>query len=142
MKPEALVAAILAVMSLGLTHAHATLADSNPSDGESIAASTNQVTLTFVEPIEAGFSLFRMFSIDPLELDDPNQTEMHWHTYLQSRNTQTEITDITISSTDPATITISWPQQLAPGSYLVVWRVLSIDTHISNGYLRFTVLDN
>jgi methionine-rich copper-binding protein CopC len=28
---------------------------------------------------------------------------------------------------------------LGPGSYTIEWRVLSVDTHVTDGVLRFTV---
>jgi methionine-rich copper-binding protein CopC len=38
----------------------------------------------------------------------------------------------------PNTLTVDL-QPLEPGAYLVEWRVLSVDTHITDGVLRFTI---
>ncbi len=47
--------------------------------------------------------------------------------------------DSRVDSSDDTLLTVSLPQ-LAPGTYRVVWRVLSVDTHVTEGDFSFDVV--
>ena len=46
--------------------------------------------------------------------------------------------DNQVDLADPALLTISLPP-LQPGAYKVIWRVLSVDTHITEGDFSFRI---
>ena len=39
-----------------------------------------------------------------------------------------------------ALVTLAFPEPLEPGHYVVMWRLLSGDTHVVDGHIVFTVL--
>jgi methionine-rich copper-binding protein CopC len=44
----------------------------------------------------------------------------------------------TVDSSDPSCLRLSVPA-LGPGEYKVSWKVMSVDTHVTNGTFSFTV---
>jgi len=46
--------------------------------------------------------------------------------------------DVHLDRSDRALLHVSLPR-LGPGTYKVVWRVVSVDTHVTNGNFTFRV---
>jgi methionine-rich copper-binding protein CopC len=97
--------------------AHAFLDRAVPAVGSTVHQSPAEVRLRFTEAIEAALSTARV-------------EDAAGHTV----------------STGPAKADASDRQvlvvpvgALAPGTYKVIWRVLSVDTHVTSGNFRFTV---
>ena len=94
--------------------AHAFLDHAEPRVGSTVSA-PSAVTLVFTEPIEAGFSRLEVHAPDgkPVETSAPEHPA-------------------------PNTLAVRLPA-LAPGDYTVVWGVVSVDTHATEGHFTFTV---
>jgi methionine-rich copper-binding protein CopC len=99
--------------------AHARLVQEEPADGATLAESPHRVELRFSEPVDAEFS--------PLEV----------------RNSEGERVDKDNARVDPddAKILVADLEELSEGTYIVEWRVTSIDGHVVEGRYEFAVTD-
>ena len=98
--------------------AHAFLKDAEPGVGSTVQTSPNEVRIRFTENIEPSFSSIQVFDTSVKEVDKR---------------------DVHLDSSDHALLHVSLPQ-LGPGTYTVSWRVVSVDTHATNGSFTFRVL--
>lgn len=94
--------------------AHARLEAASPPAGSAVPTAPAQVSLTFSEKLEPAFS------------------------ELVVRNAQGARVDQSPARVDGNTITVKLVP-LAPGRYTVRWRVLSVDTHKTQGSFTFRV---
>jgi len=101
----------------GAARAHAMLASATPRGGESVAAVPAELVLRFTEAVEPGFSTITVQDASGARVDRDNV-----HPGPQGGKSLA----IGLNA-------------LAPGDYTVVWRVLSVDTHRTEGRFRFTV---
>ena len=97
--------------------AHAFLKDAIPSVGSTVQTSPNEVRIRFTENIEPAFSIMQVFNASGKEVDKR---------------------DVHLDRTDHALLHVSLPS-LEAGIYKVVWRVVSVDTHVTNGNFTFRV---
>lgn len=137
-------AATLVLVLAGVASAHAYLKTSNPLEDSTIAAAPREVRLVFTEQVEARFSTFKAY---------PIQTEPGWDQrrlnaaagnlvgeVLLRRGDEAERADDGLATTarTSAEILMRLKGDLKPGAYVVMWRVLSIDTHTTQGFYVFT----
>jgi len=108
---------ILVAASVRL-EAHAFLKDANPGVGSTIQTSLSEVRIRFTENIEPAVSSIQVFDASGKEVDKH---------------------DLHLDRSDHALLHISLPQ-LRAGTYKVVWRVISVDTHVTNGNFTFRVV--
>ena len=97
--------------------AHAFLQQAEPGVGSTVQGSPNEVKIRFTEKIEPAFSKIQVFAASGKEVDKR---------------------DVHLDRSDPALLIVSLPK-LGPGTYKVVWRVVSIDTHVAEGNFTFHV---
>ena len=97
--------------------AHAFLDHATPAVGSTIHGSPARVELWFTEELEPAFSTVRV-------LDQANQRRDNG--------------DAKVDPRDGTALQLSLPQ-LAPGRYRVEWRVLSVDTHVTEGDFTFVI---
>jgi methionine-rich copper-binding protein CopC len=100
-----------------LAHAHAFLDHAAPAVGSTVRAPPAQVKLWFNQALEPAFSTVRV-------VDKSNQ--------------RVDRADAKVDPGNATVLQISLPP-LAPGRYRVVWRVLSVDTHVTEGDFTFDV---
>jgi len=98
--------------------AHAFLKDAEPSVGSTVQTSPNEVRIRFTENIEPAFSKIQVFNATGNEVDKR---------------------DLHLDLSDHALLHVSLPR-LGVGTYKVVWRVVSVDTHVTNGSFTFRVV--
>jgi hypothetical protein len=98
--------------------AHAFLKDAIPSVGSTVQTSPNEVRIRFTENIEPAFSTMQVFNASGKEVDKR---------------------DVHLDRTDHALLHVSLPS-LEAGIYKVVWRVVSVDTHVTSGTFTFRVV--
>ena len=98
--------------------AHAFLKDAVPSVGSTVQTSPNEVRIRFTENIEPAFSKIQVFDVSGKQVDKR---------------------DVHLDPNDHALLHVSLPQ-LGAGVYKVIWRVVSVDTHVTNGDFSFRVL--
>ncbi len=97
--------------------AHAVLERSVPAAGSVMREPPERVTLWFSQRFEPGFSNIRVF--------DTKDEPVH-------------LGEAEVDQTRPRQLSIALPR-LPPGTYQVRWRVLSVDTHVSEGHFAFDV---
>ncbi len=113
-----LLVGLLLVLSAGPASAHATLIDADPADRSELAAPPSEVRLTFSEPVEVPTGGVRVL------------------------DSGAERVDLGTSATgDPAVVAVDLPDDLPDGGYVVIFRVVSQDSHPASGVRTFTVGD-
>jgi copper resistance protein C len=111
-----LVAAVLAGLSTQ-ADAHAFLQSAVPRVGGS-ASAVSELRLTFTEALEPAFSTVTLSRSGGAPVSAPKaQPDPH----------------------DPKVLILKLAQPLPPGHYKVAWRVVSVDTHHTQGKYEFTV---
>ena len=112
---------LLAALAAGLIQstaaAHAFLDHASPRVGSDVSKPPAEVHLWLTQEIEPAFSAIQVFDADGREIDNK---------------------DSHIDSGNRAELTVSL-QTINPGTYKVVWHVVSIDTHRTKGDFKFTV---
>jgi len=98
--------------------AHAFLDRATPAVGSVIHGSPAQVRLWFTQELEPAFSTIQVQDRDGRRVDKQDKNVDH---------------------ANPMLMQVSLPQ-LAPGKYRVVWRALSVDTHVTEGDFTFDVV--
>ena len=113
----AAVALVALVVVAAVAGAHAFLDRAEPRVGSKVRTAPTQVRLWFTERIEPAFSSVRVLNEAGQRVDGAD------------------------ARVDPATPTLLQVSlgTLAPGTYRVVWRVLSVDTHVTQGDFTFTL---
>ncbi|NJM40414.1 MAG: copper resistance protein CopC [Anaerolineae bacterium] len=98
----------------GRAHAHASLDHASPAVGSTVPVSPNQVSLTFTQSIERKFNRMEVRNAGGTRVDNGN---------------------VSVSGN---TMRVG-VKGLEPGRYTVRWRVLSVDTHTTEGSFNFQV---
>jgi copper resistance protein C len=96
--------------------AHAMLAHASPAVGGAVAAAPKEVVLSFTEKLEPKFSSIEVRDAKSAAMQDGKATLGN------------APTDLRVAL-----------KPLPPGTYKVIWRVLSVDTHRTNGSFTFRV---
>jgi methionine-rich copper-binding protein CopC len=117
MKGFARLLALLLTMPPGHAGAHAFLDHAAPAVGGVIHGSPSEVSLWFTQELEPAFSTVKV---------------------LDGNGKQVDRQDKRVDRAKPSLLKVSLPQ-LPPGRYRVVWRALSVDTHVSEGDFVFDV---
>jgi copper resistance protein C len=97
--------------------AHAFLKRAEPGVGSTVQTSPADVQIWFTENIEPAFSSIQVFDAFGKEVDKR---------------------DVHLDRSDHALLRVSLPR-LQAGTYKVMWRVVSVDTHMTNGNFTFRV---
>ena len=112
-----LIASVLSLLGVSAAGAHAFLSQAVPPVGGIVSASPREVRLTFSEGIEPAFSRIELATTDgrpigtgPAMVDPRDNTQL----------------------------VLALPP-LAPGRYRIKWRVVSIDTHPTEGDYAFEI---
>lgn len=112
----ALALSFLAAMAAG-AQAHAFLDHAEPKVGGSVRVSPLLVKAWFTQKLVLPFSNLQVFDENGREAD---------------------LKDKKLDQSNEALLTVSLPA-LPPGKYKVVWRAVSVDTHVTNGTFTFQV---
>jgi methionine-rich copper-binding protein CopC len=113
--PFALLMACLLTADLGWAHAY--LVKSSPARRAALTRPPAEVQLWFNERLEAAFSTLSVIDRDGLQVD---------------------MGDARVGPDDPKRLSVGVPR-LAPGTYTVRYRVLSVDGHVVESEFSFTV---
>ena len=98
--------------------AHAFLQHAEPAVGSAVQKSPGEVRIWFTEKIEPAFSAIQVFDASGKEVDKR---------------------DVHLDRSNQALLQVSLPA-LQTGMYKVVWRVVSVDTHVTKGSFTFRVV--
>ena len=108
---------VILLAESGRLEAHAFLKDAHPAVGSTVQTPPNEVQIRFTEKIEPTLSRIQVFDASGKEVDNR---------------------DVHLDHFDGALLHVSLPR-LGAGTYKVLWRVVSIDTHVTNGDFTFRV---
>ena len=109
--------ALVAAASAPAAFAHAFLEHASPRVGSTVEAPPSRVMLHFSQDLEPAFSRVQVFDAAGREVDGK---------------------DAKVDVHDASSLAVSLPA-LSPGKYRVKWRVLSTDTHVTEGDFAFEV---
>jgi methionine-rich copper-binding protein CopC len=112
-----LLAAGLLALFTQAAAAHAFLDHASPRVGSVVHTVPSEVKLWFSEKLEPAFSTLRV---------------------VDGNGKQVDRKDKQMDPKDPSAMRVSLPP-LPPGTYRVYWRVLSADTHVTEGDFSFVV---
>ena len=97
--------------------AHANLDHAEPKVGVTVNQSPKEVKIWFSQSVEPAFSTIEVFDSGGKQIDKK---------------------DLHVDKADKTILIVSVPD-LGPGTYKVVWHVVSTDTHKTHGDFKFTV---
>ena len=115
----AAVALTALLLGAGAAWGHAFLERAQPRVGSTVKSPPSQVRVWFTEAIEPAFST----------LEVVNQS-----------GDRVDLGPARVDAVRPAVLQVPL-KPLAPGTYRVRWRVLSVDTHVTEGDFTFRVTD-
>jgi copper resistance protein C len=118
MKRIILTLVIIVLAGSARLEAHAFLKRAEPAVGSTAQTSPNEVRIWFTENIEPAFSTIQVFDASGKEVDKR---------------------DVHLDRSNHALLHVSLPP-LGAGPYKVVWRVVSVDTHVTNGNFTFRIV--
>jgi copper resistance protein C len=104
------------LLGMAWAQAHAFLDHSLPAVGSTVTLAPKEVTLWFTEKLEPAFSSIQVLDGNGNRLDAGSQAD----------------------TKDPSMMTVRL-KPLSPGRYVVVWKAVSVDTHITTGSFEFNV---
>jgi methionine-rich copper-binding protein CopC len=113
--PNILLAALFMAAPAGIGWCHAYPEVSVPRDGSTLADSPREMRIQFTEGVEVEFS---RITVKGSKGEVVSQGKLR------------RVADDTIAID---------MKPLGPGDFIVEWQVLSVDTHITDGVLRFTI---
>ena len=114
------VLAVLSVIAAAVrVEAHAFLVRSEPRVGSKVNTTPTEVRVLFSETVQAGLSSIQVFDVSGKQVD--------------KKNTHSD-------RTNRAVLCVSLFPALRPGSYKVIWRVTSMDTHVTDGNFHFQIV--
>lgn len=145
-------AALLAALG-GITLAHANIKSSLPKDGSTLSALPRTVQLTFGETVETKVSSFKIYWMDEKAIqkngkklpdeDADNIVEKFADAMIALKKDTADRVDAGYASTTPAEskiVTLNLkPGTNKPGVYVVMWKLTSVDTHTTSGFMRFSL---
>jgi copper resistance protein C len=111
-------AAVFVLLAVGSASAHAVLDRTDPRAGVSVKTAPSQVKLWFTGALEPAYSRVQV---------------------LDAAGKRMDLGDGGVDAGNPALLRVSVPA-LAPGAYRVLFRVLSVDSHVTEGQFSFQVI--
>ncbi len=127
--------------------AHAYLQESIPASGSTVYEQPQEIILLMSEPVEINFSTFKVYSLKTTS--EMSQRDL----VLAAKALMGEVlmlrddkemrldTGILNEEKQSTTITLGLKEELLPGTYVVMWRLLSVDTHTTGDFTFFTYED-
>jgi methionine-rich copper-binding protein CopC len=101
---------------VGTARAHAFLDRASPAVGSTVHAPPSEVRIQFTEELEPAYSA----------------------AHVEDASGATVSTAARVDERERSVLIVSLGA-LKPGRYKVIWKVLSVDTHVTNGTFTFTV---
>lgn len=143
---------VLLLLAAGPAFAHADYLSSDPPRDAVLETAPAEVKITWTEPVETRFSIFKVYPLEHPSLDDEALAEPDFlrlnglagllvAEVLQLRDDEDARADLGPIDPEPNTaqIALRLEPDLGPGAYVVMWRVLATDTHPTQGYFVFVV---
>jgi copper resistance protein C len=148
---------LMAALLVGAASAHAYLSAAAPAPGSTLEGAPEEVVLTFTEPIEVRFSTLKVYRLEvadeamPEDPANPTERELQRLNALAAQLASEVLeeddaeeparadTGLLTEARTAAEVTLGLREDLEPGVYVVMWDVLSIDTHWTREHFVFLV---
>jgi copper resistance protein C len=135
----------LGALTLGVSlqaSAHAFLNASVPGADSTVATPLTEVKLTYSEPVEIRFSIFKVYRLNAAPGADlpalHAAAEPLVAADLLKRGDEADRSDAGVANTTRSSADIVVRlKELVPGTYVLMWRALSVDTHTTQGSFIF-----
>jgi copper resistance protein C len=114
---RAAVALMALLLGAGTASSHAFLERAEPRVGSTVKTAPAQVRVWFTERLEPAFSTLEV---------------------VNERGERVDKGPAQVDETSPAMLLVTL-KPIKPGTYRVTWRVLSVDTHVTEGDFTFRV---
>ncbi len=130
---------IVAALLLSVALSHSEPFETNPANGAGVKTMPKSVRITFDEAIEGAFSSFKVYvytaEVTKAKLQSFAKSKIGLKDDAAARaDAGTSLTGTT------KTVNIALKPALKPGVYVVMWRVLGVDTHTVEAYTYFRYL--
>jgi copper resistance protein C len=137
-----LAALVVAEIVPGLVLAHSNLVASSIKEDTTVRVMPKTITLEFSEAVETGFSRFKLIALEPkiINLKSANATaDAMLEPTLEKRNDEAARADdgLLNASAVAAKLEVKLKTKLPAGWYVMMWKVLSVDTHNSSDFFVF-----
>jgi len=119
MRKQVLPFVIAILVGIAAAEGHAFLVRAEPRVGSKVNKTPTAVRVRFSEAVRAGASSIKVFDVSGKQVDKKD-------THSDRDN--------------PAVLCVSLIPALTAGSYKVVWRVTSSDTHVTDGNFHFEIV--
>lgn len=134
--------AALALSTVPGASAHAFLNASAPGADTTVTTAPREIKLTYSEPVEIRFSTFKLYRINAPAGGDAQAlhaaAESLVAANLLKRGDEPARRDAGVANTTRSSADIAVRvKDLEPGAYVLMWRVLSVDTHTTQGSFIF-----
>jgi copper resistance protein C len=134
--------ALAGIGIFGSVLAHANLNASSIKDGETVRVMPKTITLEFSEAVETVFSKFKLIALDQKikTLKDANSTaEAMLEATLDKRDDEKTRADEGLHNPPAvaAKLEVKLKAKLPAGWYVMMWKVLSIDSHSGSDFFVF-----
>jgi len=143
------VLACLAGLASASAHSH--LSASTPADGTTVTAAPIAVELDFTEPVQAAYSLFEALPLPVPFAAGETAPQLSARVHDLASQLSDEVlakkvdaktrvdTGVAPSRGTTDTVDVKLQDGLQAGYYVIVWRVLSEDGHVTHGVVVFRV---
>ena len=128
-------------LTLSFALAHSYLTRSTPSAGQTVTVMPSTVNLEFTEPLEVAFSGFKVYAL-PMKAGDSDvkaAAAKLTQQVLTLKDDALNRADLgLVSDASPAArLELTLKPKLAAGWYVVMWKALSIDSHVTSDFYAF-----
>lgn len=152
-------------LTVSLAFAHSYFESSVPENGAVLEEAPSEIIFNFEGNIQTAFSVFKVYAL-PEEMladdghhegNDHSQEDTHSHddnhgafdtaasmfipTVIDMQGDEDDRADAGLATSEALTktVTIKLKENLAPGVYVAMFRALSADTHMIEGFITFKV---
>jgi copper resistance protein C len=132
------IALILVALGASVALAHSYLTRSSPSAGQTVRVMPKAVALEFSEPIETGFSIFKVYPLPASSNVNQTAADLRAKVLMLKDDADARADVGLVSQVSPAAkLELKLKDKLEPGRYVVMWRALSVDGHTTTDQFVF-----
>jgi copper resistance protein C len=118
--------------------AHSYLTGSSPNAGQTVRVMPKTVTLEFSAPVEVGFSTFKVYALANSSNVDQAAADLSTKVLPLKDDAAARADAGLVTQVSPAAkLELKLKDKLEPGWYVVMWRVLSVDGHVTTSRFVF-----
>jgi methionine-rich copper-binding protein CopC len=146
MNVRALAIAAALLLVLGRVAAgHAYLKTATPAEDSTVRGSPKEVRLVFTESVETRFSIFKVYPLPAAATSDLRRLNASGGALvsrvLQKKDDGDDRVDDGLATTARTTreVVLRLKEGLKAGAYVVMYRVLSVDAHTTQGFYVFVL---